>query len=399
MKHPQEGVSAPVGGPLWTPAFRALSAFSVFALFVIFWRMMFGIGAVSALNDGYAWGAWKILNVVVFTALGSGGYAVALLVYVMNHGHYHPLVRQGILTSALGYSTAVFALGVDVGRPWNFWQLANVFQWNLHSVLLEVAVCVTLYLVLLWVEMSVPIFENWAARPHGRLKDFAIRVTPRIEAAFPFLIAGALLLPTMHQSSLGSLMLLAGPRLHELWQTPFLPLQFLLACWMLGYAAVVITTLISAVRWRRPMMLEMLARISRVMGGLIAAFLVLRIVDIAERGALGAVMSGDRFSMLFLMECAMLGAAAISLLLGGRMHSPVKLFRLATLVVMGGALYRLNATLIGFIPGQGWSYFPSILELVISLGFIAMAVTGYIFMVKRFPILQAAPQPATVSKD
>ena len=37
------------------------------------------------------------------TALATGGYAVAILVYVLNRGRYHPLVRSALVTSALGY--------------------------------------------------------------------------------------------------------------------------------------------------------------------------------------------------------------------------------------------------------------------------------------------------------
>jgi formate-dependent nitrite reductase membrane component NrfD len=34
-------------------------------------------------------------------------------------------------------------------------------------------------------------------------------------------------------------MLLSGPRLHSLWNTPFLPLLFLISCITMGYAVVV----------------------------------------------------------------------------------------------------------------------------------------------------------------
>jgi Ni/Fe-hydrogenase subunit HybB-like protein len=386
------GRAEPVGGPLWTPAFRLLSAFIVIAMLLIAARFAFGIGATSALNDGYAWGAWKILNVVVFTALGSGGYAMALLVYVLNRGHYHPMVRHALLTSAVGYSTAVLALGVDIGRPWNFWRMGDITGWNFHSVLLEVAICVTLYVGFLWIEMAPPILETWKKRPHGRLKEIALRVTPKLETAFPWLIAAALLLPSMHQSSLGSLYLLAGPWLHELWQTPFLPLLFLLSCYVLGFAAVVITSLLASLRWKRPMQFGMLARLSRAMAGVLILFLVLRVGDLVWRGATGSVLAMDRYGTFFLLESGLLLAAAVGLLSERVRSRPDSLFRMAVLIVMGGSLYRLNASILGFMPGGHWSYFPSVPELLISFGFIAMSVWGYVFMIKRFPILEAAPQ-------
>jgi len=46
------------------------------------------------------------------------------------------------------------------------------------------------------------------------------------------------------------------------------------------------------------------------------------------------------------------------------------------------------------MPGAHWSYFPSVLELVITFGFVTLGVLGYIYIVKRFPIL-AAGSPGT----
>jgi Ni/Fe-hydrogenase subunit HybB-like protein len=389
----------PVGGQIFTPTFKILMAFFILSMLLVAWRFAVGIGPASALNDGYPWGAWKIMNVVVLTALASGGYAIALLVYVLNRGRYHPLVRTAILTSALGYTTGVIALGVDIGRPWNFWRIIFVSEWNIHSVLLEIAVCITIYLVFLWIEVAMPMLEQWSKQPHGRLKEFSIRVTPVLDRWFPWIIASALLLPTMHQSSLGSLFLLAGPRLHELWLTPYLPLLFLVSCYALGYAAVVIVSMLSSVIYKRPLEFEMLSKLSRTMAYILIAFLVLRWSDIALRGSLPAAFALDRFSVFFLIESALLFGAALGLLSKRYGQRPDSVFRMAMLIVLGGSMYRLGASLIGFMPGSNWSYFPSVPEMTISLGFVALAVMGYVYMVKRFPILTAHPEPVRIAKD
>ncbi len=62
-----------------------------------------------------------------------------------------------------------------------------------------------------------------------------------------WIIALGMVLPTMHQSSLGTLMLLAGSRLHPLWRTPLLPLLFLITCVSMGYAVVVFESAFSSV--------------------------------------------------------------------------------------------------------------------------------------------------------
>ncbi len=110
----------PVGGPILTRPFVLLAILATVAMALVGWRFIVGLGPSTALTDGYPWGAWKIFSVIVLTALASGGYATAILIYVLNRNEYHPLARTAIITSALGYTTGVMALGVDIGRPWNF---------------------------------------------------------------------------------------------------------------------------------------------------------------------------------------------------------------------------------------------------------------------------------------
>jgi Ni/Fe-hydrogenase subunit HybB-like protein len=380
----------PVGGPVLTRPFVALGAIAGVAMALVLWRFVVGLGPATALSDGYPWGAWKIFNVIVLTALASGGYAVAILVYALNRGEYHGVARTAILTSAVGYTTGVLALGVDIGRPWNFWRLGAVWNWNLHSVLLEVAVCISAYLIFLWLELSPPFLEKWRRGPEGRLRHFARWLTPKLDAAFPFIVAAAITLPSMHQSSLGSLFLLAGPRLHPLWQTPLLPLFFLLSCWFLGFACVVLVSLASSLAWGRPFETKVLASLSRVMAYVMLGFVAVRLADVIVRGAIVHAFRPEIYALAFWAEVAALTASSVLLLRRERREDAGSLLRLAALAAFGGALYRLDASLVGFMPGGHWSYFPSLAETVITLGFVALAVMGYLFAVKKFPILPAA---------
>src|SRR6185369_2031962 len=83
----------PIGGAIFTRPFRALSVIFGLAGLLILWRFAAGIGPVSGLSDGYPWGIWIAFDVVTGTALACGGYAVAILVYILNKGRYHPMVR------------------------------------------------------------------------------------------------------------------------------------------------------------------------------------------------------------------------------------------------------------------------------------------------------------------
>ncbi|HET7452183.1 MAG TPA: NrfD/PsrC family molybdoenzyme membrane anchor subunit, partial [Thermoanaerobaculia bacterium] len=145
----------PVGGRLATRPFVTLAAIFAIGAALILWRLVAGLGATTALSDGYPWGLWIAFDVVTGTALACGGYAMAILVYVLNRGKYHPMVRSAVLTSALGYTIAGLSVVLDIGRPWLAWKIPVFFwSWNLHSALLEVALCIMAYMVVLWIELS-----------------------------------------------------------------------------------------------------------------------------------------------------------------------------------------------------------------------------------------------------
>jgi Ni/Fe-hydrogenase subunit HybB-like protein len=354
----------------------------------ILWRFAFGLGATTALNDGYPWGLWIAFDVVIGTALACGGYAIALLVYVMNRGQYHPLVRPALLTSAFGYTIAGVSVVLDVGRYYTLWKVPLYFwHWNLNSVLLEVALCIMAYVVVLWIELSPAFFERGMSANSPRIRDFSTWAKPRIERALIWIIALGMLLPTMHQSSLGSLILLSGPRLHPLWNTPLLPLLFLVSCIGMGYAAVVMEGELSSMLMKRKIERHMLAGIGQAMIPVFGLYLVLRIGDLVWRGQLGALFAFDLYSVMTLIELALFIAAPVMLATDRQRRDAANLFRAAMVLLLAGSLYRIDTFLVAFNPGPNYSYFPSVGEILITVGLVCMEILGYIVIVKYFPIL------------
>jgi len=391
--------AAPVGGRLLTRPFEVLAALFGVAGLIILWRLLAGIGAVTALNDGYPWGLWIAFDVVTGTALACGGYAVALLVYVLNKGKYHPLVRPAVLTSALGYTLAGVGVGLDVGRWWTVWHVPVFFwKWNLNSVLLEVALCIMSYMVVLWIELSPAFLERAQQSGIPRLRGFANRALPILNKSLLWIIALGILLPTMHQSSLGSLMLIAGPRLHPLWNTGWLPLLFLMSCVSMGFAAVVFEAALSSRLLGRTPDIEMLSGIAATMVPLVFLYPALRVADLAWSGRLGALFAFDRFSVMALLEIALAIAPGV-LLLGAKARRDLgRLFRAAMLMMIAGSLYRFDTYLVAFRPGPQWSYFPSVPELAVTIGLVALEIMVFIAIVKVFPIMSMAPAASALAR-
>jgi Ni/Fe-hydrogenase subunit HybB-like protein len=390
----------PVGGRMLNPFFKVLLVFWAVGSAAGLVRFTQGLGAATAMNDGYPWGIWIAVDVVVGTALGSGGFAVALLVYVLNRGRFHALIRPALLTSALGYTAGATAIVFDVGRYWNLWRVpvaplgsGGRFLYNWNSGLLEVALCVMAYTAVLWIEISPAILERLRQDGPGPLRPLAAAVLPVVEKLFPVILALGVVLPMMHQSTLGSLFLVSVTKLHRLWHTPLLPLLFLVSCVGMGYAAVVVESVFSARAFRRPLETGMLADLSGIMAGLAGAYVVVRLLDVVLRGRLPLAFSSGWYSLLFWVEIGLGAAAALLLWRLRGTRDAGALVRAAGVMAAAGGLYRVDVYLTAFDPGNGWHYFPSVGEILVTLGIIAVETMIYVFVVRKFPIL-AAPRPA-----
>jgi Ni/Fe-hydrogenase subunit HybB-like protein len=388
----------PVGGRLLTVPYKILLALAALGAGLVVWRFAAGLGATTALSDGYPWGLWITFDVIIGTALACGGYAMAILVYIFNKGRYHPLVRPAVLASALGYTLAGLSVAIDVGRPWYIWKVPLYFwRWNLNSALLEVALCIMAYVFVAWIELSPALLERWTASGREGLRRFAERTLPWIERGLIWVLVVGMLLPTMHQSSLGSLMLLTGPRLHPLWNTPILPLLFLINCLAMGYAAVVLeSTLSSRVFGRKPET-RMLGTLEQVAAWGSLLFVALRLGDVAVRGRFELALKPDLYGVLFWLENLLCLAPLAGVVGRKRGYDPGRLFRGAMLMALGGALFRFDTYLVAFDPGPGWHYFPSVPEILVTVGLFAAEVAVYIALVKRFPILGGARSAPAVA--
>jgi len=58
-------------------------------------------------------------------------------------------------------------------------------------------------------------------------------------------------------------------------------------------------------------------------------------------------------------------------------------------MLLAAAVFRYNVYLVGFDPGPGWHYFPSLPEILITVGLIAIEIMGYSYFVKKLPVLPA----------
>ncbi|MBJ6751210.1 Ni/Fe-hydrogenase cytochrome b subunit [Geomonas anaerohicana] len=400
-------------GHIFTKSFFVLSILSLVGIFFTAVRFTKGIGAVSNLSDGYPWGIWVAYDVAIGTAVTCGGYTVALLSYIINRGCYHTLVKSAILTSLFGSFLAALSIVVEIGRPWNAHGLLSATSWQPNSAFFELLLCLFGYLIALSLEYLPNLLAfmgqgrptslrtivlnsllhkglvDWQPTGEGRRPVASPRLGTIINRILICSAGAGIILPTMHQSALGSLMLIASTKLHPLWHSPFLPLLFLINCIYFGYAIVIFVSILSSFVLHRGFYNAQLAAVGRVIPWLTMAWLVIRIGDVMRRDQVPAVFHGDFYSIFFLAECFLMGIGAIPFFGVGTRHSPRRLFLAAVVMLLGGGLYRFNVYLIGFNPGNGWHYFPSFAEVMIAVGIVSLEILAYQLLIKFLPRLPA----------
>lgn len=387
MSNAHHPAPAPLGGPLVTPTTLILAALAAIAFIILAIRFFFGLGAVTNINDGYTWGIWVVYDVMIGSAFACGGYTIALLVYIFNKGEYHPMVRPALLASLFGYTLAGASVIFDLGRYWNVWHMFWPGYAQINSVMFEVAVCITAYIIVMWIEFSPAFLEKFG------LKD----VKRKLNKVLFFIIALGVLLPSMHQSSLGSLLVVFGYQVHPLWQTILLPLLYLMTAVLIGFAIVIFEACLSSSGFKRPLELHLLGKLSHLMIWVLAAYLAVRLADLVVRGALGSMFEGSIEAIMFWIEMALFIAPLAILAKPSARRNPAKLFVAALCLMLAGFLLRINSFLVGYETGPGWHYFPSVPEIMVSIGMIALEVLGYIVLVRYLPILPGKIEPTAVA--
>jgi len=337
-------------------------------------RFFGGLGVTTNLSDGTPWGLWVGFDVMAGVALAAGGFVVAALVYCFRLEGLRPLVRPAVLTAFLGYVAVAIGLLFDLGRPWNIWR--PMFFWQHHSVLFEVAWCVMLYTTVLALEfLPVPLESS-------RFKTLYHLVR---RATLPLVILG-IMLSTLHQSSLGSLFLIAPGRVHPLWYSPLLPLLFFVSAVGLGLAMVMVESRGTSWLYDRPSEFRLLKVLAKPLAWVLLVYAGIRVFDLIIRGHFSTMFTGWEGALfLFEMTISALLPAAL-LFYGVAQRSSRALTITAIMVVFGFILHRIDVGGVSGITVTGAHYFPTWQEIVVTLGVVAGAVVVFLFFVENFRV-------------
>ncbi len=354
---------------MMTPTTKALIVVLIFGLILAVYRMLFGLGAATNLNDLWPWGFWIGMDVLGGVAMAAGGFVIAGAVYILNWKKYKPIVRPAILNAFFGYLLAALAIFLDIGQSFRIWH--PMVMWQVNSIMFIVAIHVVLYTTTLAIESSPMIFERFGMKR-------ALSIINKVMV--PVVLFGVLL-STLHQSSLGAVYLILPTKLSPLWYTSLLPYMFLISAIFLALNMVSFETILSErfLKHKAPRdILYGLAKGSLIVGGI---YFIMKAYQLLSGPGIQAAFAGTVTSNMYLLEMIIGLVIPLVLLSMKKIRERINsLLAINILVIIGIVLNRLNVAIFGlseYTSRAGADYFPSWMEFGVTAGFIAFAILGF----------------------
>lgn len=362
----------------WTPGTIIMVILIIIGSCLAMYRMIYGLGASTNLNDGYPWGFWLGLDVLGGVAMAAGGFIIACAVYLFNWKKYYPIVRPAILTAFLGYLMAVAAIFLDIGHPFRLPH--PMLMWQYHSVMWVVAMHVIFYTTTLALEFSPMLFERlgWekANKAVGKVMVGAV-------------IFGVML-STLHQSSLGAVFLIAPSKMSPLWWDTKLPFHFLVSAVAMGLSMVSFETMLSKKFLNHEVDKEIFYGLARGVLIILSFYLLLKIYQLFAVASPGLAFNGSIEGNMYLLEMLIGVIIPIGLLSSKKRRTNINtIFSVNMLVIVGVLLNRMNVGLFSmesYTTWRGAAYSPSWMEFFVSLGIISLGVFLYKMSAKHLPL-------------
>jgi molybdopterin-containing oxidoreductase family membrane subunit len=389
----------------------------LFAFWMVGLTIALGIGLVSGLHvlfnglgvtnlsNALPWGLWITVDLSSI-ALGAGAFTLSAAVYIFGMKQYEAIARAAVLVGLLGYSSAMLALFMDIGRPDRFYH--PIIYWNVHSVLWEITMCVVLYSTVLVMELVPVVIESTFLRKY----KLAMSISHRLHNLMPLVAVFGMGLSLLHQSSLGATygILTARP----IWYSPSAPVLFILSAVAAGAALTLFVTIFTGKLLSKQMVPDnVLNGVARLVGFACLAYLYLKLWSWAATNyysrvpdrALGIEIldANTPYNFTFWFGEVLFGALVPAvIMLWGRMRHNRNLLMLGALMIIAGlVINRWNVTLSGFVIPLDWSpgvrdvfpintYSPALVEWGVSIGIVAYSWMAFTLGVRYLNIYPEA---------
>ncbi len=356
---------------------------------------------LTNMSNSVPWGLWITIDLSSI-ALGAGAFTLSAIVYIFGIKRLQPIIRLAVLVGFAGYTSALLTLVMDIGRPDRFWH-PWVF-WNVHSVLWEVTMCITIYLTILLAEFAPVIveakfFDRW---------PFLRTIAHALHKATPFFAALGLVISLLHQSSLGAAYGVIKSR--PIWFKPSMPIMFVLSAIAAGPAVTVgLAYVVEWVTRKRTIPHEVLQIVTRFSGVALLAYGYIKFWDMAAvtyygrtagvTSAFALLRQETPFNFSFWVGEVILGIIIPSILFLVPHFNKSQVYAVigALSAMIGIVVHRWNVTVGGlfvplsYSPGTLYTlpagtYFPSLYEWGVGLLVIGYALTVVTLAVWLLPL-------------
>ncbi|MBN1668244.1 MAG: polysulfide reductase NrfD [Anaerolineales bacterium] len=354
---------------------------------------------VTGLNDQVPWGLW-ITQDLTSIGLGAGAFTFSAIVYLFRIKRFEKIARAAVFVGFLGYTSAMLALAMDIGRPDRFYH--PLIYWNVHSVLWEITWCVILYTTILALEFlpilfDTPFFSRW---------PWLGKFGHQLHKAAPVFAVLGLGLSMLHQSSLGATYGVLSGR--AIWFKPSLPIMFITSAVLGGISmTLLLTIIVGKLRNKRVVNRQLQFEISRIAGYIALGYLYIKMWDWAATSyysqahaeTLARLQATTPYTQTFWwleIVFGLLVPAIVLLYRPLRRNDRYVMFALG-FVVIGVLVNRWNVTLSGLVAPPQWSpgvignlvvatYAPSLPEIAVAIGIAGYALLGFSLGARYLPL-------------
>ena len=160
---------------------------------------------------------------------------------------------------------------------------------------------------------------------------------------------------------------------------------------------VIFESFLSARAFKRGLEMPLLAEVARIGVVALSLYLTMRILDLADRNALGLLFVPRMETYMYLLEIGVGVIAPLALLSQRRVRESARgLFAGSLLIILGFVLDRMNVSITGMEAWTGAKYFPSWMEISVTLSIVTAGFIVFGLAAKYLPLFQHEHEPVQI---
>jgi len=258
---------------LWLAAVGAILLWGVYAMILVWWK---GLNQTN-MNDAYGFALWIWADLAVI-ALGGGAFFTGFLTYIIGKDKLKGIINYAVIIGFICYSSALLILAIDIGQPLRGWFI--FWHANVHSMLTEVAFCLSCYFGVLFIEFVPLILEN----PRLAAKPFLHHLSHNMHEIMAVFAATGVFLSFFHQGSLGGVAGVLFGRPFAYRESIFIwPWTFFLFTWSAVACGpcfiILITWMTEKITGKKLVKQDVLELLAKIAGWMLITYIIAKAID------------------------------------------------------------------------------------------------------------------------